>query len=67
LAALIGGLAAGIIAAIVIAALIALCAIAGGGTYAVASQMNADHETEVMSNPLFQGRGDECSNPLHDV
>jgi hypothetical protein len=65
LGAIIGGLTAGVIAAIVAAGLIALAACAGGGTYAVTTQMNEDHSSEVMNNPLFTGSGAECSNPIH--
>jgi hypothetical protein len=66
LGALIGGLTAAVIAAIIVAALIACAALAGGGAYAVTTQMNSDHNAEVMNNPLFTGSGAECHNVLHD-
>jgi hypothetical protein len=67
LGAIIGGLAAGIIAAIIVCALIALCALAGGGTYAVTTQMNEDHAAEIVNNPLFTDAMSECHNPIHGV
>jgi len=61
---LIGAISAGVIAAIVIAAVIGL-AIAGGGTLAVSTQIQQAHETKVVSNPLYEGKGTEHQNALH--
>jgi hypothetical protein len=65
LGAIIGALTAGIIVAIILAALCAF-ALAGGAAYAVNGQIHQGHESEVMNNPLYQGTGNKGENPLFD-
>jgi len=61
------GITAGVLAAIIVAAIIACAGLAGGGAYAVANTVNEDATSEVLNNPLFQGKGAEGSNPLYGV
>jgi len=64
IAAIVAGITAGIIAAIIIGALIC-AALAGGGAYAVTNAVEQNHNTEVLSNPLYAGAGTQGINPLH--
>jgi len=57
------GIGAGIIAAIIILALLAL-ALCSGGAYAAATNMSHINENAVQVNPLYHGAGYEADNPL---
>jgi hypothetical protein len=63
--ALIAGLAAGAVAGIILAALIALGIIAGGGALAAANAVGGEADTGLFNNPLYEGAGSEGVNPLH--
>jgi len=57
------GIGAGIIAAIIILALLAF-ALCSGGAYAAATNMAAMNENAIQINPLYSGAGYEADNPL---
>jgi hypothetical protein len=57
------GIGAGIIAAIIILALLAL-ALCSGGAYAAATNMAHLNENALQVNPLYQDAGMEAENPL---
>jgi len=57
-------LAAGVIAAICVAAVV--CAgICGGGVYAVYNVAANENQAEAFNNPLFRGLGQAFDNPIH--
>jgi len=61
----IAAISGGIIAAIVLAALVAL-GLAGGGAMAMTNAMTASHEGGLFNNPLYEGKQQEGQNPLHE-
>jgi amino acid transporter len=64
LGAVVGGLVAGAIAAIVIvAAIIALCTV-GGGVYAVSAGLGNNAHAHVVNNPMYESSGAHRDNPL---
>jgi len=60
----LAALSAGIVAAIVIAALL-LFAIFGGGTYAISQKVIASDEASVYNNPLYDGQKKDNFSPIH--
>jgi len=63
-AALVAGLATGVIVAIILAAL-AAAACAGGGGFAISNAVSADKDGSIFTNPLYQDAGASRANPLH--
>jgi hypothetical protein len=64
LGAVVGGIVAGAIVGIVIAAIVVCGAMAGGGAYAVSQAFDAEHENQIVNNPMYEPKGRHHHNPL---
>jgi hypothetical protein len=62
--ALVGGIAAGILALIIILAILGL-ALCGGGAYAATTALASEPAGAVEVNPLYIGAGADAANPLY--
>jgi len=63
---LVAGISAGAAVAIAVCAGLLALAVVGGGSYALASQINQDDETIITKNPMFQAKGVAGTNPVHN-
>jgi hypothetical protein len=61
--ALVGGIAAGILALIIVLAILGL-ALCGGGAYAATTAIASEPTGSIDVNPLYVGAGTDMSNPL---
>jgi uncharacterized iron-regulated membrane protein len=61
--ALVGGIAAGILALIIVLAILGL-ALCGGGAYAATTALAAEPSGAIEVNPLYEGAGQNNDNPL---
>jgi hypothetical protein len=61
--ALVGGIAAGIIALIIVLAILGL-ALCGGGAYAATTALASEPAGAIEVNPLYEPAGSDMSNPL---
>lgn len=61
--ALVGGIAAGILALIIVLAVLGL-ALCGGGAYAATTALASEPSGAIEVNPLYEGAGMDQSNPL---
>jgi len=64
LAGLIAGLTGGLVAVIVVCALIGAAMVAGG-TYAATTALGASSLAGVRQNPLYEGKEEDGDNPLY--